>query len=119
MCLDINPEVKSLNKRTVWKVFDRQDNKIVSLYMSATYPKGKLIQRSRGAAVEYGMGEHGLHFYLSKSIAKKRAAEWPNSYIAEFAVVPEDFMFISVDKTEAMYERATRVGNYIRVKLAR
>jgi hypothetical protein len=119
MCLYINPEVKSMNKHIVWKVFDRQGGKIVSLYMAATYPKGRLIQRSGGSAVdEYGTGEHGLHFYLSKAIAKKHAAEWPNSYIAKFAVVPKDFMYISVDKKEAMYERATRVGNYIRVKLA-
>jgi hypothetical protein len=118
MCLLIDDNVKSLNKRTVWKIFDRAEGYIGSLYMGAKYPKGKMVERSIGPARDYDTGNHGLHFYLSKAIAKKEAAEWVGSYIAKFSVDPKDFMFASVDGREAMYERATRVGNYIRVKLA-
>jgi hypothetical protein len=48
MCMHIDPEIKSLNKRTVWKVFDRvEGNRILSLFMAHSYPKGKLIERGR------------------------------------------------------------------------
>jgi hypothetical protein len=116
MCLTIDDSVTSLNKGTVWKVFDRQDGPIVSLFKQVVYPKGKLIERSTGAAREGNTGHHGLHFFLSKRLAKREASTWHNSYIAKFKVNPTDFMFINPKKTEAMYERATRVGNYIKVE---
>lgn len=116
MCLEIDPKVTSLNKRVVWKVFDKPDGKIVSLYMGATYPKGKLVERSPGPASEGGQCSYGLHFYLSKSRAKREARNWDDSYIAKFAVDPKDFMFVSVDGYEVTYERATRVGNFIKVR---
>jgi hypothetical protein len=123
MCMVIDESVKSLNKRVVWKVFDRpQGGKILSLYQGFEYPKGKLIERSRseldptrrgfsGALI----GNEGLHFYLTKAIALEEAAIWSGSYIAKFKVIPKDFMYASVDGREAMYERAWRVGNYIKV----
>jgi hypothetical protein len=119
MCLDIDDNVKSLNKRTVWKIFDQSGldcGPIVSLYQGAVYPKGKLTERSPGRAREGNFGLHGLHFYLSKSAAKRHAACWHSAYIAKFSVDPKDFMFASKCGEEAMYERATRVGGYIRVK---
>lgn len=118
MCLQIDDDVLSLNKRIVWKVFDRQQGKIASLYKGAEYPKGKLVERSPGDPTQYGRDRagHGLHFYLSKAIAKREAGYWDGSYIAKFAVDPSDFMFASTDGKEAMYERATRVGNYIKVR---
>jgi hypothetical protein len=119
MCLIIDNRVKSLNKRTVWKIFDKQGGKIVSLFMAAVYPKGKLIERSRSrlSPRRGDIGEEGLHFYLSKSKAKREAAGWHGSYIAKFEVDPKDFMFAgtSISKGEVMYERATRVGNFIRI----
>lgn len=119
MCLTIDPNVKSLNKRTVWKVFDKgglSTGKIVSLYQGATYPKGKLIERSRGLTNDgNGNGIHGLHFYLNKTLAKQKASFWAGAYIAKFAVNPKDFLFASNDG-EAMYERATRIGNFIKVR---
>lgn len=119
MCLIIDTSVTSLNKRTVWKVFDRAGSdrrgKIVSLYMAAEYPKGKLIERSSGrTTAEDGTGTRGLHFYVSKTRAKREAKLWYKTYIAKFTVDPNDFMFASADG-EVMYERATRVGNYVRV----
>jgi hypothetical protein len=119
----IDESVKSSNKRVVWKVFDRsQGGKILSLYQAFEYPKGKLIERSRDDdAPTYRrsdgdlIGSEGLHFYSSKAIAVAWAKGWPGSYIAKFAVDPADFMFASDDGSALMYERATRVGNYIRV----
>jgi hypothetical protein len=119
MCMDIDESVTSLNKRVVWKMFDRQGGKIVSLFQGATYRKGKLVERSPGeTSYTTGHGRHGtkgLHFFVSKTIAKLQASTWPNSYIAKFVVSPKDFMFASTSREEAMYEKATRVGNYIRV----
>jgi hypothetical protein len=120
----IDESVKSSNKRVVWKVFDRpQGGKILSLFLSFEYPKGKLIERSRNRDVPTRrsgdgvlLGAEGLHFYSSKAIAVAQAKTWPDSYIAKFAVNPADFMFASVDGNELMYERATRVGNYIKVR---
>jgi hypothetical protein len=120
----IDESVKSSNKRVVWKVFDRpQGGKILSLYQSFEYPKGKLIERSRDHdASSYRrsdgvlIGNEGLHFYSSKAIAVAVAKTWSDTYIAKFAVDPADFMFTSDDGNELMYERATRVGNYIRVR---
>jgi len=116
--MNINPNVTSLNKRTVWKIFDREGDttgKIVSLFQAASYPLGKRITRSPGIANNGGYGGHGLHFYVTKSLAKKHASFWMNAYIAKFKVNPKDFMFASVCGEEAMYESATRVGKYIRV----
>lgn len=119
MCLTIDDSVKSLNKRTVWKIFDKPDGKIVSLFQAAVYPKGKLIERSRFSSSPRNgiLGSEGLHFYLSKSQAKREAMNWHVSYIAKFEVDPKDFMFAGRDdsKGQAMYERAKRVGNFIRV----
>jgi hypothetical protein len=123
MSMRIDESVKSSNKRVVWKVFDRTpDGKILSFYQSFEYPKGKLIERSRDHdAPSYRrsdgdlIGSEGLHFYSSKAIAVARAKEWHVSYIAKFAVDPADFMFANKDGSELMYERATRVGNYIKV----
>lgn len=116
MCLDINDSIKSLNKRIVWKIFDKESGKITSLYRAASYPKGKLVERSQGIAREGDYGVHGLHFYLSKAKALAAAKCWKNSYIAKFAVDPKDFMFADLNGHEAMYERATRIGNYIKVR---
>jgi hypothetical protein len=123
MCLQIDPTVKKLNKRVVWKVFDRGNTAgtgssrlIVSLYRGASYPKGKLVERSKGPSTLDGAGLHGLHFFLSKAQAKIEAEFWGHTYIAKFKVNPKDFMFINGRRTEAMYERATRVGNYIKVE---
>jgi len=123
MCMAIDESVKSSNKRVVWKVFDiQQGGKILSLFQAFEYPKGKLIERSRNHDVPTRrnpagslLGGEGLHFYSSKAIAVAQAKLWSDSYIAKFAVDPADFMFASVDGKELMYERATRVGNYIRV----
>jgi hypothetical protein len=120
----IDESVKSSNKRVVWKIFDRPlGGKILSLFQSFEYPKGKLIERSRLYASAtsrsiYGglIGTEGLHFYSSKAIAVAEAKTWPDSYIAKFAVDPADFMFASLDGNELMYERATRVGNYIKAR---
>ncbi len=119
MCMTIDYSVKSLNKRIMWKVFDKDFGKITSLYMSMEYPKGKLVRRSKGDSIYRNsdgtfLGTHGLHFYTSKALAKRMASYWPDSYIAKFAVDPADFMFASNDG-KAMYERATRIGNYIKV----
>jgi hypothetical protein len=125
MCMRIDESVKSSNKRVVWKVFDRPtggSGKIVSLYRASKYPKGKLIERSRdhGAPSHREdrvlLGGEGLHFYSSKTIAVDQAKSGSYTYIAKFAVDPADFMFASDDGRELMYERATRVGNYIRVR---
>ena len=115
MCLEIDPKVKKLRNHVVWKIFDLQDSKIVSLFLAATYRKGKLITRDVGVTNENGSGLHGLHFFRSKAKALREARSWPDSYIAKFAVDPADFMFASIDGNEAMYERATRVGPYIKV----
>ena len=123
MCMAIDESVKSSNKRVVWKVFDiQQGGKILSLFQAFEYPKGKLIERSRNHVPTRRrsgdgvlLGAEGLHFYSSKAIAVAEANTWLNSYVAKFAVDPADFMFASVDGKELMYERATRVGNYIRV----
>jgi hypothetical protein len=120
----IDESVKSSNKRVVWKIFYRQlGGKILSLFQSFEYPKGKLIERSRVYASAasrsiYGVliGIEGLHFYSSKAIAVAQAKPWSERYIAKFAVDPADFMFASLDGNELMYERATRVGNYIKVR---
>jgi hypothetical protein len=124
MCLEIDESVTSLNKRVVWKVFDKPEGgEILSLFQSFKYPKGKLIERSRrelGPTRRFSgalFGNEGLHFYLTKAIAREEASCWGDSYIAKFAVDPSDFMYKSVDGREAMYERATRVGNYIKVGL--
>jgi hypothetical protein len=120
MCNAIDPSVTSLNKRTVWKIFEKQDGKIVSLFMSDVYPKNKLIGRSQGATsyISYD-GElrtlAGLYFYLSKAAAKREAARWYKSYIAKFKVSPEDFLHASYKyEPVATYERATRVGDFIK-----
>jgi hypothetical protein len=115
MCMMINPNVASLNKRVVWKVFDRQEGKIVSLYKAATYPKGKRIKRDAGIVNDHGYGEHGLHFFVTKARAIKEARDFPNTYVAKFKVSPKDFLYAGYD-SEVMYERATRVGNFIKVK---
>jgi hypothetical protein len=114
MCLVIDDRIKSLNKRIVWKVFERRGDKIVSLFQGASYPKGKLIKRSKGEPREDGLGTHGLHFYTTKARALREANFWPGTYIARFAVDPADFMFAG-GKSAAMYERATRIGPYIKV----
>lgn len=116
MCLIIDYKVKSLNKRIVWKIFDKDSGKIASLYRAELYPKGKLVERSQGASRDAHLGTHGLHFYLSKAKAAGHAKYWSNSYIAKFAVDPKDFMFADQNGTTAMYERATRIGNYIKVR---
>lgn len=116
MCLEIDYSKKSLNKRIVWKVFDRQGGKIASLFQAAIYPKGKLVNRSVGVPDDgNGYGGHGLHFFTSKAFAKAMAYTWAHTYIAKFAVDPADFMFASTDGKEAMYERATRIGNFIKM----
>lgn len=115
MCFEIDTKAASLNKRIVWKVFDKQGGKIVSLYEAATYPKGKLVERSVGPTEHNGSAVHGLYFYLSKADAKREATEFPNVYIAKFTVSPKDFLFASACGRVATYERATRVGNFIRV----
>jgi hypothetical protein len=121
MCMIIDDSVMSSNKRTVWKVFDKSNGgtKIVSLYQQAVYPKGKLVERDAGAPRYNNRGTHGLHFFTTKSQAKRTASNWLDAYIAKFAVDPKDFMFAGRDENagEAMYERATRVGNFIRVKM--
>jgi hypothetical protein len=122
MCMRIDTSVTSLNKRTVWKVFDKQPEGIVSLFMATKYPKGKQVQRSAGPAHFVAdtdgsaRSSHGLYFFTSKALATRMAERWPDSYIARFAVSSEDFMFTNKDLTEAVYARATRVGNYIRVR---
>jgi hypothetical protein len=113
MCLIIDDSIKSLKNRVVWKVFDKPDGKIVSLFQAAVYPKGKLIVRDSGITREGDYGYHGLHFYRSKAGALAEAQTWYGAYIAKFAVDPADFMFANAN--EVMYEKATRVGNYIRV----
>lgn len=116
MCMIIDPEVKKLNKRVVWKIFDLVDGKIVSLFQGATYRKGKLVTRDAGVVNDDGMGYHGLHFFRSKAKALREAKSWSYSYIAQFAVDPKDFLFASDDGNEAMYEKATRIGDYIKVR---
>jgi hypothetical protein len=118
MCLDIDPEIKTLKNRVVWKVFDKEAGKIASLYKGAVYPKGKLVERSPGptTTIMYDgkvFGTRGLHFFRSKALALAEARTWHGTYIAKFAVNPADFMF--ANKEEAMYERATRIGNFIKV----
>jgi hypothetical protein len=121
--MTIDPKVKKLSKRVVWKVFDKPiGSRIVSLFMGATYPKGKLVERSPGNTSWTDShrlifrSASGLYFYLTKEIAEQEASTWSDSYIAKFKVSPKDFIFASDDGREAMYERATRVGNFIRVK---
>ena len=118
MCLDIDPEIKTLKNRVVWKVFDKDTGEIASLYRGAVYPKGKLIERSPGLTTfEYEgkvIGTHGLHFFRSKKLALAEARTWRNAYIAKFAVNPADFMF--ANRTEVMYESATRIGDFIKVR---
>jgi hypothetical protein len=118
MCLVIDFSIHSMKNRVVWKVFDRQEGRTVSLYQGAVYPKGKLVIRDAGNVHSHGHGSHGLHFFTSKSLAKRHAKLWADAYIAKFTVNPLDFMFANASGEEAMYEKATRVGNYIRVKLA-
>lgn len=116
MCLEIDYSKKSLNKRIVWKVFGRQGGKIVSLFQAAIYPKGKLVNRNVGIPDDgYGYSGHGLHFFTSKAFAKALANAWSHTYIAKFAVDPVDFMFASKDGKKAIYERATRIGNFIKM----
>ena len=120
MCMEIDPTVKALNKRIVWKVFDqrgKRTGKIVSLFQSASYPLGKRITRSRGSCIsDTGFGTRGLHFYLTKAAAAAEASDWTSTYIAEFKVNPADFMFASTCGKKVMYKSATRVGKYIRVR---
>jgi hypothetical protein len=127
MCLMIDKRIKSLSQRTVWKVFDqdicRGHKRVVSLFAGTEYPKGKLVTRSEGPRSERNyrgdlIGTHGLHFYRTEAIARSVAKTWFNVYIAKCAVDPKDFMFASLDGREAMYERATRVGNFIKVTRA-
>jgi len=122
MCMTIDPKVKKLSKRVVWKVFDKPFGRrtIVSLFKGAKYPKGKLVERSPGNTSWTDFHRllrsgSGLYFYLTKEIAEQEASKWPDSYIAKFKVSPKDFIFASDDGREAMYERATRVGNFIKV----
>lgn len=123
MCMNIDESVKSSRKRIVWKVFDKDTGRIGSLYRGFYYPKGKLIERSRDLDAPTFRnrsgtlnGTEGLHFYSSKAAAVAVAKNFYLSYIARFAVDPADFMFASTDGKQLMYERATRVGSYIRVK---
>jgi hypothetical protein len=117
MCLHIDDSAAPLTRRVVWKVFvrDTSDGPIVSAFRRATYPKGKLIERSRGQKREDHRGLHGLHFITTKARALAYAKNWYYAYIAKFAVNPKDFMFVNAERTEAMYERATRIGPYIKV----
>lgn len=124
MSIVIDESVTSLSKRVVWKVFDKEGlntrGRIASLFRAAIYPKGKIIERSKGPTkydVGRGLGsrsEHGLYFYTSKAEALAAAKSWPCTYIAKFAVDPADFMFAD-GHGQAVYQRAARVGNYIRV----
>ena len=125
MCLEIDESVKSLNKRIVWKVFDKSgpNDATASLFQSYVYPRiGVQVERSHDSDSPFytesdgsRIGREGLHFYLSKARALSEAKSWRDSFIARFEVDPADFMF-SNGADEAMYERATRVGPYIRVR---
>jgi hypothetical protein len=118
MCIDID-FAKSLSKRTVWKVFDHQglnSGPIVSLYRGASYPKGEPVERSPGPVLaKDGQSANGLYFYVSKAIATREAKNFYCAYIAKFSVDPDDFLFASQCGKVAIYQRATRVGNYIRI----
>lgn len=125
MCLRIDESVKSLNKRIVWKVFDKSgpNGAIVSLFQGYVYPQiGVQVERSHDSDSPFyansdgsRTGNEGLHFYLSKARALSEAKTWSNSFIARFEVDPADFMFADGEGA-AMYERATRVGPYIKVR---
>jgi len=125
MCMRIDLSVESLNKRVVWKVFDKSSGAIRSLFEYAEYPKRKLVVRSEGPTHVsddddlYGghrRSRHGLYFYTSKAAALEEAKRWGGSYIAKFEVDPRDFLHASEDGDRATYERAKRVGNYIKVR---
>ena len=116
MCMIIDHSVTSLNKRTVWKVFQKEtDGRIVSLYMGHPYPLNKKIVRSRGRTSDGSMGTHGIHVYLNKKDALAEAINWQRSYIAKLRVQPSDFLFAGKDSDagKAMYESATRIGTFI------
>ena len=89
MCLDIDPEIKTLKNRVVWKVFDKETGKIASLHRGAVYPKGKLVERSPGPTTmtmfeDIVVGTRGLHFFRSKALALAEArALQHNTYIAK------------------------------------
>ena len=122
MCMRIDLSVESLNKRVVWKVFDKSSGAIRSLFEYAEYPKRKLVVRSEGPThviddlYSGTFTHHGLYFYTSKAAALEEANRWEGSYIAKFKVIPKDFLHASEDGDRATYERAKRVGNYIRVR---
>lgn len=122
MCMRIDLSVESLNKRVVWKVFDKSSGAIRSLFEYAEYPKRKLVVRSEGPTYVIDdlyrgtFAHHGLYFYTSKAAALEEAKRWGGSYIAKFEVDPRDFLHASEDGDRATYERAKRVGNYIRVR---
>jgi hypothetical protein len=121
MCMTIDTAVTKLNKRIVWKVFDKESGKIASLYKGVKYPKGELVERSRGPTTRanadgVAVSGAGLYFYRTRAIAKSEAARWYGAYIAKCRVSPKDFIAASCDVREVMYERAKRVGSYIRVK---
>lgn len=100
MCLEINPDVKSLNKRIVWKVFDKLDGKIVSLFQAATYPKGKLVTRDAGTTNKDGRGYHGLHFFVSKATAKREAQTCSGALTLEYRAIAFTYC-------HGIYERVT------------
>lgn len=115
MCLLVDSQVKSLNKRIVWKIFDRPEGKLVSLYHAAEYPLNKTITRGCIDPPLAGILEHGLHFYLTKRAAMAEAKHWASAHIAKFSVDPKDFLAADVDGETVAYHKATRVGKYIRV----
>lgn len=126
MCFIIDPTVTSLNKRVVWKVFQRQDGVISSLFLKAIYPKGVRVERSAGATklplpAQYGNrmhSSHGVYVYTSKRAALRMAREWDNTYIAKLSVYPAEFLH-SDGGDVAAYTSATRVGNFIKVTPAK
>lgn len=115
MCLAVNPDVKSLSKRIVWKVFDKPYGRIVSLFRECFYPLGKLITRDQVQAPSDGYLSHGIHVYLSKRAARSEAAAWTGAYIAKLKVDPKDFLAADPDGQTAAYHAATRIGKFIPV----
>lgn len=121
MCFIIDPTVTSLNKRVVWKVFQRQGGVISSIYFEAIYPKGVRVERSAGVtkapSLPFGdrmQSSRGLYVYTSKRAALGMAREWADTYIAKLSVHPAEFLH-SDGGDVASYTSATRVGNFIKV----
>lgn len=115
MCLTVDPSVKSLNKRIVWKIFDKPNGKIVSLYQAAEYPLNKRIERNRVEEPSNGILSYGIHVYLTKRAAAANAKFWNDAHIARFSVDPKDFLAADTDGETAAYHAATRTGKFIRV----